>query len=397
MSVPRLRILQIFNRYLNYGGEEGSVYRIGDALQKIHDVEYFLSSTVDLTGDGFWYKWKIPWKAMHNAEIMAKLSQYQKLGGFDAWQIHNIFPIMSPVVYERALEWNVPIVHYLHNYRLSCVNGFFLNHGQPCQRCLSGNFWPAFQTACWHESHLQSGWMGLITSHIRKLPLFEKVFQWIAISEAQKREHVRIGIPESKIRVIYHFLEPEEPVLPASRSSTALFIGRLSTEKGVSHLLEAWKLIQGGKRKLLVIGDGPERAALERKAAGLKGVVFTGFVEKSLQRQFWQESLFSVVPSIWMEPFGMTVLESWSHGRPVVAHKIGALPELVRDGINGSLSNPEDLDDLAHKMENIFSHPEQSETMGLAGRLLLETEFNRNRWLREIAETYNQLQKRPAL
>ncbi|HUB66719.1 MAG TPA: glycosyltransferase family 4 protein [Candidatus Methylacidiphilales bacterium] len=389
----RLRILQIFNRYLNYGGEEGSVYRIGDALQRIHDVEYFLSSTVEVMGEGLWSQWKIPWKAMHNAEVLAKLNQYQKLGGFDAWQIHNIFPIMSPVVYERALKWKVPIVHYLHNYRLSCVNGFFLNHGKPCQQCLSGNFWPAFQTACWHESHLQSGWMGLITTRIRRLPLFEKVFQWIAISEAQKREHIRIGIPASKIRVIHHFLEPDEPVLPPSRSSTAIFVGRLSAEKGVSRLLDAWKSVQGGERKLLLVGDGPERANLERQAAGLKGVVLTGFVEKSLQRQFWIESLFSVVPSIWIEPFGMTVLESWSHGRPVIAHNIGAMPELVQDGINGFLSDPGDCNDLAHKMENLFSNSGQSEAMGRAGRVLLEKEFNREKWLNKIAEIYHPLQK----
>ncbi|MCE0497373.1 MAG: glycosyltransferase family 4 protein [Methylacidiphilales bacterium] len=397
MPARRLRILQIFNRYLQYGGEEGIVTQIGEALQEFHDVENFLTSSAEVTGNSVWSTLQIPWKSAYNADVLSKLRHYHQTGRFDLWQIHNIFPTMSPVVYERALEWNVPIVHYLHNYRLSCVNGFFLNHGQPCQRCLSGNFWPAFQTACWHESHLQSGWMGLITAHIRKLPLFERVFQWIAISEAQKREYVRMGVPESKIRVIHHFLEPKEAVLPASRSPTAIFVGRLSTEKGVHRLLEAWKLIQGGERKLLVIGDGPERAGLERQAAGLKGVVFTGFVEKSQQRQFWREALFSVVPSIWMEPFGMTVLEAWSHGRPVIAHKIGALPELIRDGVNGSLASPDDPGDLAHKMEQFFSHPEQSESMGLAGRLLLETQFNRDRWLREITEVYGLLQKKPVV
>ena len=396
MSARRLRILQIFNRYLQYGGEEAVVTPIGEALQEIHDVENFFTSSAEVTGSGVWSTLQIPWKSAYNADVLSKLEDYRKTGRFDLWQIHNIFPTMSPVVYEKALEWNVPIVHYLHNYRLSCVNGYFLNHGQPCQRCLSGNFWPAFQTACWHESHLQSGWMGLITARIRKLPLFEKVFQWIAISEAQKQVHVRMGIPESKIRVIHHFLEADGPVLPPSRSPTAFFAGRLSTEKGVSRLLEAWKLIQGGDRKLLIAGDGPERATLEQQASGLKGVVFTGFVEKARMHQIRQESLFSVVPSIWMEPFGMTVLEAWSHGRPVVAHKIGALPELIRDGVTGSLSDPDDPGDLAQKMDFLFSHPEQSETMGLAGRRLLESQFNRARWLKEIAGVYDLLPNRSA-
>jgi glycosyltransferase involved in cell wall biosynthesis len=298
---------------------------------------------------------------------------------------------MSPVVYRQALEWKIPIVHYLHNYRLSCVNGFFLNHGQPCQRCLSGNFWPAFQTACWRDSRLQSGWMGLITNQIRRLPLFERVFRWIAISEAQKREHVRMGIPADKIKVIHHFLDVEALPPPPSKSPTAIFVGRLSLEKGVEKLLEAWKWVEGGERRLVILGDGPERSNLERKARDLKGVEFVGFVMKKDQRRYWQEALFSVVPSIWMEPFGMTVLESWSNGRPVVGHAIGALPELIREGVDGTLADPQSVEDLARKLDGLLSNPKQAGVMGSAGRRHLEDAFSRRRWLKEISVIYDEL------
>jgi glycosyltransferase involved in cell wall biosynthesis len=391
MSSQRLHILQIFNRYLQYGGEEGSITRIGDALQEIHDVDYFFYSTSQLAGEGLWSKLQIPWKSFHNSEVLSGLKRQQASHHYDVWQIHNIFPAMSPVVYELALKSKTPIVHYLHNYRLSCVNGFFLNHGQPCQRCLSGNFWPAFETACWRDSHLQSGWLGLITNRVRNLPLFEEVFRWIAISEAQKREHVRMGIPADKIKVVHHFLTPEGPPLPPSKSPTAIFVGRLSLEKGVEKLLEAWKLVEGGERRLLIMGDGPERSNLERKAKGLKGVDFVGFVRKGDQRRYWQEALFSVVPSIWMEPFGMTVLESWSNGRPVVAHAIGALPELIREGVDGTLADPENVEDLAHKLDGLLSNPKQAESMGLAGRQHLEDYFSQRRWLKEIAAIYDDL------
>jgi len=391
MSARRLQLLQIFNRYLQYGGEEGSITRIGDAIQQIHDVDYFFYSTSQLSGDTLWDKAKIPWKSFHNAEVADGLKRLQETRRYDAWQIHNIFPAMSPVVYEMALDMKMPIIHYLHNYRFSCVNGFFLNHGKPCQRCLSGNFWPAFETACWRDNRLQSGWMGLITNRIRQLPLFEKVFRWIAISEAQKREHVRMGIPPERITVIHHFLDPDSPPLPPAKAPTAIFVGRLSPEKGVDRLIEAWKKISGGDRMLLIMGDGPERAKLERQAAGVRGIHFVGFVTKNEQTRYWQEALFSVVPSVWLEPFGMTVLESWANGRPVVAHAIGALPELIRDGVDGALANPESVDDLAEKMERLLSNPEQTAAMGLAGRKHLEDDFNQQRWLREIAVIYDDL------
>jgi glycosyltransferase involved in cell wall biosynthesis len=387
----RRHILQIFNRYRQYGGEEGSVYRIGDALQEIHDVEYFISSTDEVIAGGLFGQTTIPFRAVYNKEIDLKLKQYQETGNFDAWMIHNIFPVMSPIVYERALEWNIPLVHYLHNYRLSCVNGFFLNHGEPCQRCLSGNFWPAFATACWHESHLQSGWMGLITSRIRAMPLFEKVFRWIALSEAQKREHVRMGIPAERIHVINHFFEASEPPLPPSSSPTAIFVGRLSEEKGVSQLLEAWKIVAGGERRLLIIGDGPERDRLEHQARGIPGVEFLGFVERERQLDHWRQARFSVVPSIWLEPFGMTVLEAWAKGRPVVAYRAGALAEIITDGVTGVLADLGDPDQLAACLDRLLSQPAECERMGLAGRAELETRFSRRKWLDDIAGVYNEL------
>ncbi len=394
MPSRRLRILQVFNRYQAYGGEEERVFRIGEALQAEYDVENFLSSTAEMTSGGLWKKLTLPLKAAHNPEIAARLKEVQERGRFDLWQIHNVFPVMSPVVYEKALQWNIPIVHYLHNYRLSCVNGFFMEHGKPCQRCLSGNFWPAFETACWHDSHLKSGWMGLITAYMRSLPLFEKVYRWIAISEAQKREHVRMGIPEEKITVIHHFLETDERPLPPAKSPVAMFIGRLSSEKGVAQLLHAWKSVQGGERRLLVVGDGPERANLELQARDLKGVEFVGFAEKEKQRACWEETLFSVVPSIWLEPFGMTVLEAWSRGRPVLGHRIGALPELIRDGENGMLADPADATDLAAKMDLLFCDPTKTQAMGAAGWEDLQTRFSLPVWKAKIRSVYDGLPDR---
>jgi glycosyltransferase involved in cell wall biosynthesis len=92
-----------------------------------------------------------------------------------------------------------------------------------------------------------------------------------------------------------------------------------------------------------------------------------------------------------MEPFGMTVLESWSHGRPVVAHAIGGLPELIREGVDGFLADPESVEDLAGKLDGLLSNPKQAESMGLAGRKHLEDYFSRSRWLKEITSVYDEL------
>ena len=97
MPPPRLHILQIFNRYLQYGGEEGSITRIGDALQEIHDVDYFFYSTSQMTGEGLWAKLQIPWKSFHNSEVEAGLKRMQERHHYHLWQIHNIFPPCLPL------------------------------------------------------------------------------------------------------------------------------------------------------------------------------------------------------------------------------------------------------------------------------------------------------------
>lgn len=391
--MPRTKILQIFSRYVYYGGEEGSVYRIGDALQETRDVEYFLSSTVEMMSVGFFKRLGLPMEIFHNKEIARRLERFQSIGKFDVWQIHNVLPAMSPVVYQCALDWGIPILHYLHNYRFGCTNGFFLQRGAPCQKCISGNFWPAFFGKSWRDSHILSGAMGAVLYYCRRMELFNRVDKWIAISHVQKSLHVEMGIPKDNIEVVHHFYERKEPVPPPATNGYALFIGRLSEEKGVLHLLEAWKMMGRKDRQLVIAGEGPELPRLKAYAEqnGLSNVTFTGFVPKEKQREIWAGAAFSVVPSIWEEPFGMVVLEAWARGRTVVAHRIGALPELIVDNENGLLAEPFQPQSLAEKMNRAFNSPQECADMGRRGGQMLDTNFGKERWLEQMQGVYHSI------
>ena len=386
----RLRILQIFSRYLQYGGEEGSVFRIGDALQQNHDVEYFIGSTNELLGENGMDRISAPFRAFYNLPVAQRLRRYQDLGQFDLWQIHNVLPGLSPSVYQTAFELKVPVVHYLHNYRMSCTNGFFLNHGQPCERCLHGNFWPAFQTACWHNSHLISGMMGLILRRVRSIGTFQKTAAWIALSHSQKAKHVQMGIPEKRIHVIPHFYEPKAAPPPASPNGHVLFLGRLSPEKGVHILLQAWKLLHAGDRKLIIAGTGPEESKLRALATSLalKNVEFTGFVKSEDQKRYWSQSAFFVAPSIWDEPFGMVILEAWANARAVIGFKKGSFPELIADGTDGTLALQVTPQDLADKIQLLIDHPELAVRWGQAGFTKLGSLSTTASWLSRIESVY---------
>ncbi|MEI8343050.1 MAG: glycosyltransferase family 4 protein, partial [Verrucomicrobiota bacterium] len=366
------------------------VYRIGDALQDDFDVEYLLASTKEMMTLPLYKKIFWPVSLFHNEVIAQKLGRYQKIGRFDLWQVHNVFPAMSPVVYRKAFEWGVPIVHFLHNYRFGCTNGFFLNHGTPCEKCIQGNFLPALYRKSWRNSYVASGAMGAVLSYTRKLGVFDRVNRWIAISHAQKQKHVEMGIPADKIDVIYHFLEPDASPPPPAPNGYAMFIGRMSQEKGVSNLLDAWKILNRPDRQLVILGEGPELPGLRKKAEllGLRNVRFEGFKHASQQREIWAGAAFSIVPSIWLEPFGMVVLESWSKARPVVAHRIGALPELVEEGQTGFLADPTRPEDLAAAIARAFNSPEETAAMGQEGLARLQMQFTKKIWLEKMHQTY---------
>ena len=384
----RLKILQIFNRYIHYGGEEASVFRIGDALQEQHEVEYFFGSTQDFLGSGPLSRLSAPLRAFHDPQVAKKLRRYQELGKFDLWQIHNVIPGLSPSVYQTAFKLHVPVVHFLHNYRFGCVNGLFLNHGQPCQRCLGGNFWPALQTACWRDSHLVSGWQALILLYLRRLRIFQRVNAWVALSESQKLLHLKMGFPSEKISVVPHFYEAKELPPPFSPQGSVLFLSRLSTEKGGQELLRAWALLQTGRRELWIAGTGPEEPLLRKQAESCKNVKFLGFLNSEAQRKAWADCSFAVIPSIVPETFGMIVLEAWARQRPVVAYRIGALAETVEDGVDGILVNPGDSPGLAQAMQRFSSNPEEARRMGLAGYEKLKRQYTRDLWLQRIGGVY---------
>lgn len=390
------RVLQIFSRYTQYGGEEGSVYRIGDALMETHQVEYYLKSTANLLERKSFGKAAALVDVFHNFQAARDVRRMQEIGRFDLWQIHNVFPAVSPAIYHEAFRLKIPTLHYLHNYRMGCINGFFLDHGSPCQKCIHGNFRHAAAARCWHESALICGWMGLVMKRLQQMDVFHRINRWVAISEAQRQVHIEMGIPGDRIDVIHHFYESKGPALPLPKDGYALFLGRLSNEKGCMDLVKAWRLMPP-HRKLVIAGTGPELPALEAYAASarLTNVHFAGFVSKECQDALWQGASFLVVPSVWLEPFGMVVLEAWSRGRPVVAYAIGALPELVADGRTGLLVRPFDVNGLAAAMERLFGNPDELAALAQAGRRELETRFSKAVWASKIHATYEKTLSTP--
>ena len=385
----KVKVLRIFNRYQQYGGEERTVRQIGDALAGLVSAIAFEQSSDELLSGSLLKRAQAPLNVIYNYEISGRLRRLQYQHQFDVWEIHNTFPAFSPAVYDAALELGVRVVQYLHNYRFSCVNGTFLNRGEPCYRCIGGTFWAAFRTACWRSNRWASGIAGIALTRVRRL--FSAINIWVAISEAQKLRHIEMGIPAERIRVVPHFLDAPTDVRPkVPEDGYFLFLGRLSPEKGLWQLLQGWRLLKAGAAKLVIAGEGPDRTRLENvcREQGLKNVEFRGYVPARDQDTLWQGARALIVPSIWEEPFGLVVLEAWAHGRPALVSNRGGLPEIVTD--SAARFSPDQPEDIVSILDRYCTSSQDLSQMASNGLERLRQNYSRAVWLRRIKQVYRE-------
>src|SRR5215212_1442885 len=176
---------------------------------------------------------------------------------------HNTFPLISPSGYAACRDEGVPVVQTLHNYRLLCPNGLFFRDGHACEDCLGKTPpWPGVMHACYRGSRPATGVVAAMLTTHRALRTWTKMVNvYIALTEFARQKYIEGGLPAERIVVKSNFVHPD-PGAGEGGGGYALFVGRLSPEKGLETLLAAWEQL-GVKVPLKIVGSGPmaERVA----------------------------------------------------------------------------------------------------------------------------------------
>lgn len=255
----------------------------------------------------------------------------------DILQVHNVYPFISPRELHDARRRGVPVVHFVHNYRHSCITGTHFRAGAPCFECTprrAGNL-AGLRHACFRGSAVQSAIMTL--SNDVHFSTWRSLY-YTCISEHMRRYLVDAGFPAERIEVIPNSVGSVREPVPAGSGNSVLFAGRLEAEKGVAELLAAWAAVDPARKagaQLHIAGDGPESDLVAAAAASRPDVVHHGLLRRDQLEAVAAGCKASVVPSRWEEPFGRTVIEAFRAGRGVVVSDRGALPELVTQGRTG--------------------------------------------------------------
>jgi glycosyltransferase involved in cell wall biosynthesis len=295
---------------------------------------------------------------------------------------HNLFPALSPAVI-RATRDAVPVVMTLHNYRLQCLPATFFRDGTICEDCLGRAPWPGVLHRCYQNSFAASAALASSLVLHESIGTFERVSLYLAISEFVRHKHVQAGLSPEQVIVKPHFTWPAER--RDGPGQYFLFLGRLSSEKGVDALLRAWTKIRA---KLLVAGDGPEAARL--RAIAPNNVEFRGTVSPDGVLALLRHARALVVPSAWHEGAGRVVLEAYATGVPVLASRVGALPETVQDEVTGLLLPPTDVEAWAQAALRLLEDSE-SKRMGDAAWDLWNERYGPERGLQNIENAYRRV------
>lgn len=368
-----MKVLAIHNYYQLPGGEDRVVADEAQLLEERgHEVRFFTAhndqvehmSRLGLSRATLW-----------NAAVRREISAVIRDEKPDVAHFHNTFPLISPAAYYAASAENVPVIQTLHNFRLYCLNGYFFRDGHVCEDCSGkGIPWPGMLHKCYRNSlQASSGAASMLALH-RLLRTWKKqVDVFIASSRFALDKFTQEGLPEEKMAFKTNFINPI-PEPGSGQQNYAIFVGRLSPEKGIHTLIAAWEKLHG-RIALKIVGDGPMAPAAARAAEQMQGVEWLGWRGTDEVYRLMGDASMLILSSEWYETFGRVGMESLALGTPVIAANIGAVAELVEHGRTGLHFKPGDRDDLVRQVGWALAHPDEWSRMRRRARADFEAKY----------------------
>jgi glycosyltransferase involved in cell wall biosynthesis len=378
-----MRILIVHNSYQQPGGEDAVVANEHALLdQHGHETRLWTVNNDGITGA--WAKIAVAVRASYSRPARDLVAQVVADFAPAVVHIHNFFPLLSPSVYDACRAGGVAVVQTLHNYRLICPGAYLLRDGHVCEDCVGASPYRAAIHGCYRGSRMGSLAVARMDDlHRRRGTWSHKVDRFIAMSIFAKSKFVAAGFPPDRIAVKPNFAPCRRAAQSAPRAG-ALYVGRLSAEKGVATLLRAWETLEVPLR---VVGDGPLRETVERSADSK--VAALGWMAPDAVAVEMARAAFLVLPSVWPEAgFPMVTIEALSQALPVIASRIPTVEEIVRDGENGLLFTAGDAADLVSKVDWASRHPEEMRRMGLSARRIYEERYSPSVNLGQLTNIY---------
>ncbi len=397
-----MRILNVGNHYHVQGGSDRVMLRLGELLEANgHSVVPFVSQHED-NRPSEWSDYFPPGvdtqdpsledaaRFVYSTEARRQMARLFKNGGpFDLAHLHIYYGQLTASILKPLVAAGVPIVQTLHEFKLTCPVHSHLSQGEICEACAGHAFWRALPRRCNEGSLARSALSVLEASVSRALGDAHRIDYFIAVSDFLRDKMIEhnVAAPDD-ITTVHNFVDPDHFDPSRQRGDHVLYFGRIAPEKGLRTLIDAAAHLTD--LPVRIAGAGEQREALEAEVArrGLDHIQFVGFQNGEELWNLVRRSICTVLPSEWYESFGMTVLESFACGCPVVGADIGGIPELVDDSVDGRLFPSGDVEALREALVWMQTHRGEAVEMGRRGREKVEKRFSPEQHYRQVREVY---------
>ncbi len=415
----RMKILQINKFFYLKGGAERYFFDLADGLDQseyqilvfsVKSPENFnypgqenFAPQINLSRNEGWLKdlrkaGKIFWNKQA-AKQLEKVIIRQKP---DLAHLHNFFGQLSPSIIYTLKKHQIPIVVTLHDYKWFCPNYTFFNHqnkNRVCYDCLkNGHYRKCFTRKCLKESYLKS-LLGYLEGKWHKdiLKLADKIELFIAPSKFMENKLRQWGIESNKIKQIPNFISQEWIDFKEQNKINQpyfLYYGRLSQEKGINLLIDAFVGLRNEYPdwQLKIVGDGPERLKVAQAAEDYPQIQLMGQLKGNKLKSIIKQSYAVVMPSLWPENFPYVALESFALAKPVIGSRAGGLVELINQERNGLLFKRGNLEDLKLKLAWAIGHPQKMRQKGRLARNDVLKKYRAENHCQKIIKAYQEVQ-----
>jgi glycosyltransferase involved in cell wall biosynthesis len=366
-------ILTVHNKYLIRGGEDESREAQTALLRaKGHEVIEFVLDNRQIErmsriGVGLGATW--------NGEVYGKLRTTIRKRRPEIVDVQNFFPLGSPAVYYAAHGEGVPVVQTLHNFRLLCPGATLFRRDMPCEKCVGRRIpWPGIVHGCYRDSRAGSAAVtGMIAVHRLLGTWGRKIDLFVALTDFARKKFIEGGLPPDKITVKPNFV-PGDFGPGDGAGGYALYVGRLSSEKGLATLLGAWRLMKGSM-PLRIVGDGPLRRSVQIAAQGDPSIQWLGIRSLGETYDLMGHARCLVFPSTCYEGMPRTIIEALAQGTPVVSSGLGSMVEMVEHGRTGLLVTPGNPPALASALDWVGANNERVQAMRIHARAEFEAKY----------------------
>ena len=357
--------------------------------------KYFVDE-IDYSDKRLLNKVKNSIKLIYSREASEKLERLINDTRPDIAHVNLIYHQLTPSILHTLKKFNIPIVFTSHDYKVICPNYKLYNNGL-CDKCINESYINCFKGKC-HKNSLVFSLLLTIEAYFHKyIKSYDLVDSIICPSQFMKNRLIQSGISEEKLIHIPNFINPKyylesKKYRKIDKSRDLLYYGRLSDEKGLLNLMKALKLVNK-EIKVKIIGTGPQEEELKIfiKENNISNVEFLGFKSGHELYDEISKAYCTIIPAIWHEVFGLTIIESFAFGTPVIGANLGGISELITNEKTGFIfDNVEELANCINRLLDI----DDNDYRKISNNCIIEAEkYSPKVIYNEILKVYSNLLK----